>query len=54
MDWVRVAAQMEGRREQGDQAESWNRANPRRKKILFKFLLNSGFGRTLENCTGRF
>jgi SMC interacting uncharacterized protein involved in chromosome segregation len=23
-------------------------------KILFKFLLNFGFGRTLENCIGRF
>jgi hypothetical protein len=35
-------------------AESWNRANSRRKIILFKFLLNFGFGRTLENCTRRF
>jgi hypothetical protein len=36
------------------QVESWNRANLRRKKILFKFLLTFGFGRTLENCIGRF
>jgi hypothetical protein len=26
----------------------------KKKKILFKFLLNFGFGRTLENCIGRF
>jgi hypothetical protein len=26
----------------------------KKKKILFKFLLNFGFCRTLENCTGRF
>jgi hypothetical protein len=24
------------------------------KKFLFKFLLNFGFGKTLENCTRRF
>jgi hypothetical protein len=35
-------------------AKSWNGANSRRKEILFKFLLNFGFSRTLENCTGRF
>jgi hypothetical protein len=49
-----MAAQREGRREQAGQAKSWNRANSRRRKILFKFLLNFGLGRILENCTGRF
>jgi hypothetical protein len=37
-----------------NRAESWNRANSRRKKILFKLLLNFAFGRALENYTGRF
>jgi hypothetical protein len=45
----RGAAQWEGRRAG---AENWKWANSR--KILFKFLLNFGFGRTLENCTRRF
>jgi hypothetical protein len=37
-----------------DRAGSWIRANSRRKKILFKVLLDFGFDKTLENCTGRF
>jgi hypothetical protein len=49
MSQERVVAQREGRQAS---AENWNRANSR--KILFKFLLNFGFGRTLENCTRRF
>jgi hypothetical protein len=47
-------AQREGRGEQAGREESWNQANIRRRKIHFKFLLNFGFGRILENCTRRF
>jgi hypothetical protein len=36
-------------------ADSWSQANSRRRrKFLFEFLLNFGFGRTLGNCTWRF
>jgi hypothetical protein len=50
----RVVAQREGRRQRAGRLKAGNRPTQKEKKIIFKFLLNFGFGSTLENCTGRF